>query len=803
MKLIIERDNLVIMQLDVSNADLTAGNDLYIGREDDCHIVLDSPQISRHHAIIKYENNKLNIESLSENSSLKVNGAQLVSSELLENSKIEIINYIISVSDLPKVEQVEEDINLNDPLPENEELVPSPVIEEDILESSDGESLELDSSDDSALELDSAIDDNNPLEVEENFETESDNSSDSPEGGELDLQDEGTSMAFGDSEGIGNDDFNNEQTEVISENDGGLELGDIDGYQDDEENENDSFDSEFESGEGDFASDNEFESNDEFGNDNFGDDGFGEDGGFGSDDGFSSGSDNEATQLVQTFAKYSLKLFGEYAPFDRYLINEAEVFIGRDPEKCQIVLEDPEVSKVHAVIKRTMLNYTLEDLDSSNGIILNGERINRAEISNGDEFLIGDTTFTVTISSDIIEAEKDILMPVEDNQEVEIEEIVEEEVGYDEFQEGQEEEQEKSVIKRILKDPKKKKILYIVVFLVLGVILLDEDKPKLEDDGKKETDKKEIVKKEAVKKAKFSEETIEQLEANYSLAVASFKKGELYQAKEYLDIVMSTDPTFKDSQTMAKLIQEGLDREVRLKEREQTEAERRERQLKIAALVEKAKEAVKNREVEVAKSYFNQIFELDPENIDVPPLRLEIDAYVEDKQRKEQEEALKKARRAEKVSKLAPSKTLYLKGDWFKAIDALEKFLLIENMDEDLTAEGTEMLKDSRNKLLEIIDPLLSKARSYKEGQDLKQAYEIYGDVLKYDPTNEESLNQRDEIFTTLKNRSRRVYREALVAESLSLYSKAKEKFQEVQQISPNNSEYYIKATDKLKNYLE
>ncbi len=803
MKLIIERDNLVIMQLDVSNADLTAGNDLYIGREDDCHIVLDSPQISRHHAIIKYENNKLNIESLSENSSLKVNGAQLVSSELFENSKIEIINYIISVSDLPKVEQVEEDINLNDPLPENEELVASPEIEEDILESSDDESLDLDSSDDSALELDSAIDDNNPLEVEENFETESDNSSDSPEGGELDLQDEGTSMAFGDSEGIGNDDFNNEQTEVISENDGGLELGDIDGYQDDEENENDSFDSEFESGEGDFASDNEFESNDEFGNDNFGDDGFGEDGGFGSDDGFSSGSDNEATQLVQTFAKYSLKLFGEYAPFDRYLINEAEVFIGRDPEKCQIVLEDPEVSKVHAVIKRTMLNYTLEDLDSSNGIILNGERINRAEISNGDEFLIGDTTFTVTISSDIIEAEKDILMPVEDNQEVEIEEIVEEEVGYDEFQEGQEEEQEKSVIKRILKDPKKKKILYIVVFLVLGVILLDEDKPKLEDDGKKETDKKEIVKKEAVKKAKFSEETIEQLEANYSLAVASFKKGELYQAKEYLDIVMSTDPTFKDSQTMAKLIQEGLDREVRLKEREQTEAERRERQLKIAALVEKAKEAVKNREVEVAKSYFNQIFELDPENIDVPPLRLEIDAYVEDKQRKEQEEALKKARRAEKVSKLAPAKTLYLKGDWYKAVDALEKFLLIENMDEDLTAEGTEMLKDSRNKLLEIIDPLLSKARSYKEGQDLKQAYEIYGDVLKYDPTNEESLNQRDEIFTTLKNRSRRVYREALVAESLSLYSKAKEKFQEVQQISPNNSEYYIKATDKLKNYLE
>ena len=98
---------------------------------------------------------------------------------------------------------------------------------------------------------------------------------------------------------------------------------------------------------------------------------------------------------------------------------------------------------------------------------------------------------------------------------------------------------------------------------------------------------------------------------------------------------------------------------------------------------------------------------------------------------------------------------------------------------------------------------MLSKARSYKEGQDLKQAYETYGEVLKVDPSNEEALNQRNLIFTTLRNRSRKVYREALVAESLSLFNKAKEKFQEVQQISPINSEYYIKATQKLKNYLE
>ena len=37
----------------------------------------------------------------------------------------------------------------------------------------------------------------------------------------------------------------------------------------------------------------------------------------------------------------------------------------------------------------------------------------------------------------------------------------------------------------------------------------------------------------------------------------------------------------------------------------------------------------------------------------------------------------------------------------------------------------------------------------------------------------------------------------------VSKEANAKEKFQEVQQISPTDSEYYKKASEKLKNYLE
>ena len=44
---------------------------------------------------------------------------------------------------------------------------------------------------------------------------------------------------------------------------------------------------------------------------------------------------------------------------------------------------------------------------------------------------------------------------------------------------------------------------------------------------------------------------------------------------------------------------------------------------------------------------------------------------------------------------------------------------------------------------------------------------------------------------------------EGIISESLSLFEDAKEKFQEVQQISPSDSEYYKKASEKLRDYTD
>jgi tetratricopeptide (TPR) repeat protein len=224
---------------------------------------------------------------------------------------------------------------------------------------------------------------------------------------------------------------------------------------------------------------------------------------------------------------------------------------------------------------------------------------------------------------------------------------------------------------------------------------------------------------------------------------------------------------------------------------------------KVKELVAKAKESVKERQFDASEALFNKILELDPENFDVPQLRIELDAWKKEQDRIAMEKATAEADRKRKLDLFQPVKNIYLQRKWYLAISKLEDFLKIKDMDEDFIKEASNMLADSKEKLNEIESPLLGKARSLKEGQDLKGAYEQYGKVLSYNPTNTEALNEMTEIKDILHTRAKKLYREAIISESLSLFQDAKEKLQEVQQVSPIESEYYKKATDKLNDYLE
>jgi pSer/pThr/pTyr-binding forkhead associated (FHA) protein len=66
-----------------------------------------------------------------------------------------------------------------------------------------------------------------------------------------------------------------------------------------------------------------------------------------------------------------------------------EIFsIGRAPDN-DLVLDDPAVSTHHCTILRAGGEYRLRDLDSTNGTVLNGQRVQETALSAGDVIAAG------------------------------------------------------------------------------------------------------------------------------------------------------------------------------------------------------------------------------------------------------------------------------------------------------------------------------------------------------------------------------------------------------------------------------
>jgi len=70
--------------------------------------------------------------------------------------------------------------------------------------------------------------------------------------------------------------------------------------------------------------------------------------------------------------------------------------IGRD-EATDLHIGSRRVSRRHAVIDRKGETYCIEDLDSTNGTFVNGERVSEAKLQSGDVLAFGDAEFTFTV----------------------------------------------------------------------------------------------------------------------------------------------------------------------------------------------------------------------------------------------------------------------------------------------------------------------------------------------------------------------------------------------------------------------
>ncbi|MBV8531608.1 MAG: DUF3662 domain-containing protein [Candidatus Eremiobacteraeota bacterium] len=97
----------------------------------------------------------------------------------------------------------------------------------------------------------------------------------------------------------------------------------------------------------------------------------------------------EAAPEAKPVAAFALHTVEGVPPNGVYSIGR-RARIGRSDES-EIVLVDPSVSRVHAVVETTGSDATVRDLGTTNGTYVNGRRVDAESLRDGDELRFGNT----------------------------------------------------------------------------------------------------------------------------------------------------------------------------------------------------------------------------------------------------------------------------------------------------------------------------------------------------------------------------------------------------------------------------
>jgi Protein of unknown function (DUF3662)/FHA domain len=100
--------------------------------------------------------------------------------------------------------------------------------------------------------------------------------------------------------------------------------------------------------------------------------------------------DREARKLGPSPSSARALLVGEGR---RNVLSGDHVVIGRSRE-CDVMLADPNISRKHAELRRDGEGWVVFDLGSTNGIKVNGRRVDQAPLQPGDRITLGLTELT-------------------------------------------------------------------------------------------------------------------------------------------------------------------------------------------------------------------------------------------------------------------------------------------------------------------------------------------------------------------------------------------------------------------------
>lgn len=533
----------------------------------------------------------------------------------------------------------------------------------------------------------------------------------------------------------------------------------------------------------------------------------------------------DRTAMVSTANITSSLIFPPgVANVEEFVIKKAEISLGRGTN-CDIVLADKKASRKHLVIKRVGISFVAVDLGSGNGTYVNGVKISEQELAGNDTLRIGETEFQFKATSqEYFQAEQnqEFIAPPPETEEVNS--LVEgassalpfDQVSIDpalsvsnETTQGgaipglnAEPPKKETLLEKFKKQPKPRQaIIVAIVALVVYMVLFGEEE---DNKAKKPAPTATPVAVDPADAA-FNALPPEKKQAVvnfYNQAMDLYKKQEydraLYEVAKVHEIL---NGGYKDSLELKKTAQRQLD----LLASEKAERERKEREEKIrkevAELVAQAEEAVNAGKDQEAKELFAKVLEKDPENPTILRLRQQMEERETERKKKEEAAREAAAKRKALEAVLEEGKALLQSEKYYETIEKMQDALILFANEKDLATEAANLIETAKQTLKSKTEPHLLKAQSAFEGSDYQTARAEWYLALKVDSRCSQAKAGIKKIQEIIHERSRKIFIEAAVAEGVSDYKTAREKFKECIAASVPEDSYFGMCTRKFRRF--
>jgi pSer/pThr/pTyr-binding forkhead associated (FHA) protein len=520
----------------------------------------------------------------------------------------------------------------------------------------------------------------------------------------------------------------------------------------------------------------------------------------------------DATAVVATRLETFLKIINNKTKTEEVLKLEGHLWAaGRHPS-CEIVINDNAISRKHFDITRTDEGYFVTDHNSSNGTLVNGEKIapeKPYKIVSGDVMTVRHIEFIFEIHDGALQSKmQNLPVPLDSSPgAIDASELNQDSYGSSNALPSLYQGEEGPAVLRIppssaldkLKNPNKIQIGIGILGLILvyGLFFSGGDKPaSVTPNQPGEGDS-------ASQAAPLTDDKKKEVVDIFNLAQNYYIQRKYVMCLAQVDKLHTIIPFYSNSKELESLCKQAQELEQIEQDRERKETAKSDVEERIRQVVAECRAKVTvNTTKEEVDTCLQPGIELDPQDAAILELQNMVQIQANNLKEKLEKQVAFAQRKQAGQALYNRAMNNFKAGQYKQALADLRNFVNGKypalNQEEDearrAIASISKTLEDSLNEQIDRCQKSLDRS-------DLKAAVISCDLVLKENPSNARAKAIRQKAYSQLRREMKSLYEDSALEESLGNIDAAKEKWSKILDSTIPSDDYYKKASQKLKKY--